>query len=203
MIFAPAPRGAGTEADTIRLLPRIHAQSAGCFQRGARKHPSLARLFSMLFCASRKAWPPKGGTVPPPRRGKNAKNSRSGMLREFFKKTAVPWGPMITCVIAGGSPPCRCSASNIRSRTGYRRGRPAIHRRRQSASLINSVGPYEAEKIHEHRSHYTVSGGVIPPRPPRRCRRPLPCKRRRSSPAAPRRPRCLKAPRRRSSRISG
>ena len=55
-ITAGAPCGAETVAETLRLLPRIYAVSAGCFQRGARKHPSLARLFSILFCASRKVW---------------------------------------------------------------------------------------------------------------------------------------------------
>ena len=59
------------------------------------------------------------------------------------KKTAMPWGSMITCIIAGGSPPCRFSASNVRKRSFTLR-EACNSRREQSASLINSVGPYEA-----------------------------------------------------------
>ena len=55
--------GADVEADFFDNRPVISAQTAGCFQRGARKHPSLVRLFSMLFCGIRKAWPPGGGTL--------------------------------------------------------------------------------------------------------------------------------------------
>ena len=60
-----------------------------------------------------------------------------------LKKTAMPWGPMITCVIAGGSPPHRFSASNIRKRSFTLR-EACNSRREHTASLINSVGPYEA-----------------------------------------------------------
>ena len=154
----------------IRQLPRICAQSAGCFQRGARKHPSLARLFSMLFCvgalrkhaggmflasdrssyaarreARKKSMAARRRNYPRPGGAKTRKPPEAFPLREIFKETAMPWGLMITCLIAGGSPPRRCSASNIRSRADYRRGRPAIHGRSKRASLIIIVGPYEAD----------------------------------------------------------
>jgi len=61
--------------------------------------------------------------------GSAQKKKKSEAKASDFFKTAVPWGFMITCELAGGSPPRRCSASNIRSRIGYRRGRPAIHAR--------------------------------------------------------------------------
>ena len=59
------------------------------------------------------------------------------------RKTAMPWGSMITCVIAGGSPPHRFSASNVRERSFTLR-EACNSRRETSASLINPVGPYEA-----------------------------------------------------------
>ena len=129
-----------------------HPLETGDCQGGHIGVSPLDVLFLLPFLSAQaeRNGAPAGKQAPPggPRPGQGKKDPGAeclGISHVLFE-TAVPWGPMITCIIAGGSPPHRFSASNVRERSQCRRGRPAIHGRSQSASLINSVGPYEAEK---------------------------------------------------------
>ena len=65
---APAKRVRGRRCGNVSKIRRFLHRHAGCFQRGARKHPSLVRLFSMLFCTFRKAWPRRSAQHLPRRR---------------------------------------------------------------------------------------------------------------------------------------